>query len=183
MGWSGVSIVGGGVSTFYTTGDGASLNDDLRAFFGVLAQDMPNLKGAWSFEGAGAIIDSATGDLKGSWSGGSTVSVNFVSSSAVWAAGVGCRMVWDTAGFLRGRRVRGSTFIVPLHLAVYDTDGTINPSELTSMQNAANNLITSHPELTIWSRPTEPGGTDGGATTVTGARLPDRVSWLRSRRT
>jgi hypothetical protein len=64
-----------------------------------------------------------------------------------------------------------------------DSDGTILGAYLTTITTAANALITAVPQMSIWSRPTTVGGTDGGSTPVTSAFVPDHVSWLVSRRT
>lgn len=180
--WSGSAVVGPGVSTFYTTGDGASLQAALRTFFTAIQTAFPNLKGDWTFPSGGEIIDSATGELTGAWTGGTPATIPWASSNAVWASGVGARVRWETGAFARGRRVRGSTFLVPLNISAYDADGTIVGVFVTQIQTAANALVAAVPELTVWSRPTAAGG-DGGTATVTSAIVPDKVSWLRSRRT
>jgi len=182
VGWTGAAVVGPGVSTFYTAGDGATLQAALRTFFTAIGGSFPNLKGQWDFPSEGEVIDSATGELTGAWTGATAASIPWSSNNAVWVNGVGTRIVWNTSGFLRGRRVRGSTFLVPLSLATYDTDGTIAGAVLTQLKAAADALIEDVPELTVFSRPTAAGG-NGGSTPVTAASVPDKISWLRSRRT
>lgn len=104
------------------------------------------------------------------------------SGAAGFALGVGARVVWNTSGIFGGRRVRGSTFIVPLTIGSYEGAGQITAGVIATMQGAANTLAGFGPDgMFIWSRP-QPG-TPGEAQTVTGAIAPDRVSWLRSRRT
>jgi len=180
--WSGTSIVGPGVSTFYTTGTGAALNAALKTYFTAITSAFPNLKGQWDFAAGGESIDSATGALVGAWGGSSSASIVMASPNASWVSGVGARVVWDTNTFANGRRVRGSTFMVPLQQSAYDADGTLTGSFVTLIQTAANALITTVPQLTVWSRPT-PAHPIGGASPVTSATVPDKVSWLRSRRT
>jgi hypothetical protein len=175
-------MVGPGVSTFYTSGDGATLLAALKTFFTAVQTTFPNGKVTWQFPSGGEIIDSATGELVGAWSGPAAVDITAASSNATWAQGVGARITWNTAGFLRGRRVRGSTFFVPLNLSMFDSDGTIVGSILTQYATAAGALVTAVPQITVWSRPTVAGG-DGGATPITSGTMADKVSWLRSRRT
>lgn len=180
--WTGTSIVGPGVSTFYTTGTGAALNAALKTYFTAITSAFPNLKGQWEFAAGGETIDSATGTLTGSWGGSTSSSIVMASPNASWVSGVGARVVWNTNGFVSGRRVRGSTFMVPLQQSAYDADGTLVGSFVTLLQTSANALVASVPQLTIWSRPTAAHPV-GGATPVTSATVPDKVSWLRSRRT
>lgn len=181
--WTGVAVTGPGVSTFYTSGDGSTLQAALITYFQAIKGEFPNLKGQWRLPADGEIIDSATGDLTGNWTGATQTDVQWNSASALWVAGVGTRAVWNTGGFLRGRRVRGSTFLVPLSLNSYDSDGTISNPQVASLAAAGNALIASVPTLTVWSRPTESGAADGGSTPITSCTVPDKVSWLRSRRT
>lgn len=183
VGWSGVAVTGPGVSTFYTSGDGGDLQAGLHTFFTAIQTCFPNLKGAWEFPAGGEIIESTTGALTGAWSGATPSSVPWAAPNALWMQGVGARIRWDTDGFLRGRRVRGATFLVPLNSSMIDSDGTILGAYLTTITTAANALITAVPQMSIWSRPTTVGGTDGGSTPVTSAFVPDHVSWLVSRRT
>lgn len=181
--WNGPCVIGPSVSTFYTLGSGASLATALRAFFASIQTLFPNGKLTWIFDSGGAVLDSATGDLVGSWAGGTATPLPVSSSNAFWVEGVGMRVVWETASFSRGRRTRGSTFLVPINVSMLtDSDGTIVGSALTSVASAAATLLTAHPDLIVWSRPTEAGG-DGGTATISGVTVPDHVSWLRSRRT
>lgn len=175
-------MVGPGVSTFYTSGDGAALQAALRTYFTAITSAFPNLKVTWDFPSGGEIIDSATGSLVGAWSGATAASIPAVSPNAQWVSGVGLRVVWNTAGFHAGRRTRGTTFMVPVQMSAYDADGSLTESFRTLISTASATLISSVPTLTIWSRPTLAGG-DGGTTPVTSATVPDKVSWLRSRRT
>jgi hypothetical protein len=106
------------------------------------------------------------------------------SGSSNWASGVGCRQRWLTAGITRGRRVRGSTFLVPLGQNLYDGTGSIADATVTALATAANTLRAADSgSMRIYSRPTSAANADGVAHAVTGSDLPDRVSWLRSRRT
>jgi hypothetical protein len=89
--------------------------------------------------------------------------------------------VWRTSGLRHGRRVQGSTFIVPLALGSYQSDGTLVDANVTTIRNAAQTLLGSQ-ALQILSKAT-PGTSDGQANPVISVTVPDKVSWLRSRRT
>lgn len=181
--WEGPAVIGPSVSTFYTSTDPVDLVSDLRTFFSSIQTLFPNGKVSWIFDAGGAVIDSATGELSGSWAGGTATPLPCASSNAFWSQGVGGRITWETGAFLRGRRTRGATYLVPLNISMLtDSDGTLVGSAITSVASACSALITSHPGLTVWSRPTAAGG-DGGTATITSGAMPDRVSWLRSRRT
>jgi hypothetical protein len=79
--------------------------------------------------------------------------------------------------------VRGTTFVVPIMAASYQSDGTIDNGVVTAVQSAAQTLgVTGANPLVIYSRPSTAHPV-GQQQTVTGATVPDKVSWLRSRRT
>jgi len=176
-------LVGPAVSTFYTSGSGASLATALQTFFTSVQSAFPNASVSWDFPAGGEIIDSASGHLVGAWSGGSAVTITAAAPGSGWASGVGTRIVWNTAGVVNFRRVRGSTFMVPLGIGAYDSDGTIVSGTLTVLRNASAALLTSVPTLSVWSRPPKGQDFGGGVNPITSATVPDKVSWLRSRRT
>ena len=97
------------------------------------------------------------------------------------AAGVGACVSWLTGGIVGGRRLRGRTFLVPLHNSTYDTDGTFTSGVLTALTAFQTAMRAAGP-LAVWHRPTTPGGTDGTSYGVIGARVRDRVAFLSSRR-
>jgi len=181
--WTGPAVIGPAVSTFYTQGTGAALCSALSAFFSSAQSAFPNGKVTWQFPSGGEVIDSASGHLVGAWSGGPGISLTAASTDATWVSGVGARIVWNTGAVVNGRRVRGSTFMVPLKGLAYDSDGTIGSTFVSSLQAAATALVTAVPSLTVWSRPPAGAPTGGGASPVTSAQMVDAVSWLRSRRT
>lgn len=178
--WSGAPVIGGGVSTFFVDEAATGFLSDIRGFFDAI--DLTVTGGiTWSFPSTGDLIDIATGELTGSWSETPAADVNST-GSGVHAAGVGTRATWRTSGIRNGRRVVGSTFIVPLHTGSYATDGTIDTATLTLLRNAADSLLTDIAgALRVYSRPSV--GVAGQASPVISSNVPDKVSWLRSRRT
>lgn len=178
--WSGVPVVGGGVSTFYFNGSHVGFLADLSAFFTSVGAYIAGGV-TFSFPNSGDLIDDATGNLVGTWSEPPEASV---ASSGIgqFANGVGCRIVWPTSGTTNNRRVKGSTFLVPLTVGCYTGSGHLDDTIRGNMQTAAAALLgASTPEMVIWTRPV--GGAGGASHTVVGALVPDQVSWLRSRRT
>lgn len=179
--WSGDNTVGPGLTTFMYDEDASFPNaaavvtffDAIKAFF------PPGT--TWTIPNNGDVINELDGTLVGSWSSGAGGVVNSTGTGA-FAAGVGARVVWRTSGIVAGRRVRGSTFLVPLVASAYDTTGTITVANLTSMRAAAAALLgASGSPLMVWSRPAP--GRNGTKTEVQSSDVPDKVSWLRSRRT
>jgi len=178
--WTGSTVTGGGVSTFYFDEAAEGWTSLLANFYATFQAFLPSGT-TIKVLSVGDLIDVATGQITGSFTDGTdqTVSGN---ASGVWAAGVGARFVWTTAGIHNGRRVKGSTFIVPLAANEYDVLGTIKDSSITTMVGAATTLLGALPNaMKIYSRPVN--GAGGQASTVLSGSMPDKVSWLRSRRT
>lgn len=180
---SGTTVIGGGVATFYSSNaDPSAFNTALRAFFVSVSPFQP-IGTVYSFEGGGDTIDEASGEINGSWSMTAPAVVNG-GVNAAYAGGVGTRVVWATSGITRGRRVKGATYIVPLLASQYDVNGAIADASLTTMVTAANTLRAADSgSMRIYTRPNAALGTVGKSQAVTGATVPDKVSWLRSRRT
>jgi hypothetical protein len=137
----------------------------------------------WSVPAQGDLIEDSTGDIVGTWNDGTAGTFTGSGSTASWAAGVGARAVWVTSGRRSNRIVRGSTYLVPLMVGAYDTDGTLTTTYLSGLNNAAQSFFTAtNPNMRVWSRP-HPGQSDGTSHVVTGCGIVDKVSVLRSRRT
>ena len=129
----------------------------------------------------GDTIDELTGTLTGTWgtSGGTTITG---SGSGSFPGGVGARIVWETDTIRGGRRVRGSTFIVPLIVTAFEANGTLTAATITTLQSGISDFLVQVPtQARIWSRP-RPGLAGAGVQVARGV-APDKVSWLRSRRT
>ena len=130
-------------------------------------------------------IDTATGTLiqELSWPGGSQMTGAMVGK---YSSAVGAAITWNTVGVINGRRLRGRTFLVPMGMNSFETDGTLGPTERTTILNAGNALADASVglgiDLAVWHRPTSPGGTDGAAAGVTGCTVKDKTAVLRSRR-
>ena len=101
-----------------------------------------------------------------------------------YSAPSGAVITWRTNGIRNNRRVRGRTFIVPLHGNTYQTDGTISSDTITALNTAATGLLASGitPRMGVFQRPSAPGATDGSWSFATSFSIPDMAAILRSRR-
>jgi hypothetical protein len=181
--WSGAGVVGAGLSTFYDQG-GASpgLADDIETFLNAIKTIVTN-QVVWTIPSNGDFISDATGELSGSWSDPGTGGSVAGTGSGNFANGVGARIVWNTGGIFNGRRVRGSTFIVPLGIDTFENSSNLTTTAVSTLQSAADALVAARDTLAIWSRPTNLAGDNGESNVITSATVFDKVSWLRSRRT
>lgn len=178
--WGGSTVVGGGLSTFYFTEGATGQSSDVEDFFYALRAQFP-IGTTISIPSNGDVINDSTGTLVGVW-GSSGSAVVSGEGAAAHASGVGARIVWNTAGLNNGRRIKGSTFMVPVISGLYAADGTINDASITNMTAAATALITAQVSaFTIYSRSVDGGA--GANNEVTSATVPDKITWLRTRRT
>jgi len=175
--WNGTSGLPG-ASVFYGA-LGASANADIKTFFTSIQSLFPAGL-TWAVPGNGDLLDDATGILTGVWintGGGGTVSA---SGAAAHAAGVGAYVNWRTSTVIGRRRLMGRTFLAPLMNSAYDAQGTIVAANLTTLQTAANALVTAG-HTRIWHRP-DSSHTGGIAQVPAAATVPDQVTSLRTRR-
>lgn len=192
MQWSGFTG-GPGFSVFHfrdftagevdqATVDGAITK--VRAFATAIAGDVPNGT-QFQVQGDVEVIEETNGQLIDvlSSDGGAAIPSTAPAGLAYSAASGAC-VTWRTNGIRNGRRIRGRTFIVPMHGSAYDTNGTIGPTIVPKFVTAANNLRdqTGAGDLGVWARPTAPGANDGIWYVVTGSTVNDKVAILRSRR-
>jgi len=179
--WGGTAVTGPGVSTFYSVGSGADLSNALFVYFNTIKTAFPPGV-VWQMPSDGDTLDDNTGEINGTWSGGTGGPIGGTGSGA-FAAGVGYRVVWNTGGITNGRHVRGSTFFCPIVTAAYDITGTIDDTIRGAQETAADNFLASFgpEELVILTRltPTHNGTSHG----VVSATIPDKVTWLKTRRT
>lgn len=178
--WSGSPVVGGGFSVLHCT---VNNEHDLMAAFRAM---MVSVSTAFptelqiTFPTAGQTIDETSGEVNGDWVDGTPVAATGGGTSQAWANGVGLRIKWTTGAVYEGRQVVGSTFMVPLILNAYEGAGNITSSFLSTFSGAATTFVAAA-GLRIYSRPRP--GVDGLSFAVNGTNVPDRVSWLRGRRT
>lgn len=178
--WSGTAVVGGGVSVLHCApGDEHALMTEFRAFINTCVGNFPNAL-TISFPSSGPVVRESDGELVGGWADGSPPANITGASANTWANGVGLRVKWTTSIVHNGHRIVGSTFMVPLQINAYEGAGNIVAVNLGQFQSAGNTLAAAG-HLRVYSRDT--GISDGVSALVTGCDVPDRVSWLRGRRT
>lgn len=136
---------------------------------------------------SGDVFNSETGEVFGAWAGGSNT-VILGKAATTWTAGVGVRIRWHTGGFVKGRRVTGSTYCVPLASGVFGTDGLPSTSLVDGIKGNAELLISGITgNFWVWSRPVT-GSEDpdddraGSVHEILSASVPRVVTSLRSRR-
>ena len=179
--WQGPMVVGSAVSVMHWDGSDSAeppVADVVAAFEAAKAVFPLDL--VITVPGTGDSIEDTTGELTGVWStsGGDTVEGT---GDYGTAAGVGACINWLTGGIIDGKKLRGRTFIVPIHALNYADDGTLAPTTFTVLSTLANDLQAAGP-LAVWHRPTTAGGSDGNSYGVIANRLRDKVAYLSSRR-
>lgn len=179
---SGAAVIGPSVMTLYASeGAGGSIASLAQAWLDNMDNLFPNTL-TFTFPTEGDVLDSETGTVTGAWTGGSLPFVMGTATDNTFSHGVGARVVWNTGAFANGRRVRGSTFLVPLSGGLWDTSGEIAPANVNDIQTKTTAFVTATAgELIVWSRPTPQRV--GGTASVTSATFTGRTSWLTSRRT
>lgn len=186
----GSAVVGQSVMTFYslsaTTGLPAALTTWLNA---LKANFPPSL--TFTVPNGGDLIEDSDGSLQGVWSQGSGGTVTGTGVGG-FLQGTGVRVVWGTNGITGNRRVKGSTFLVPLMGTDFDASGKLQPTSLTALDGPTQTFLTGQkPNLVVWSRPV-PAHIRNGVTVparaghsspILTATIPSFVTTLRSRRT
>lgn len=184
--WTG-GVIGTGVSTFYAL-PGSGVLDALRTFFEAVKADLSNTA-TIHYPDGGDVIDSATGHLVDAWTAATAHTPTTGTGGGFTAAPAGAVVNWLTTTIIpvsasskTAHRIHGRTFLVPLATNSYDSDGTLQSGAVTTIQTAANALIsTVAGGMVIWHRP-EKGGSTGAYGPVTSATVNDRVAMLTSRR-
>jgi len=175
--WSGATALPG-VSTFYSYSPD-DLSVGLAAFFSSISSHFPNSL-RWDMPTSGDKIDSATGHLTGSWSGGTLISQTGSGGATAFAAGCGARILWGTPQIRGTHRLKGRTFLAPMLSSEYSTAGGILAATVTGLTTNAGTLVATG-KLVIWGRPHK-GLSDGLAVTATSGACDPRVTSLYSRR-
>lgn len=181
-----VQLTGGpgglGVMTFYSA-DTSGLQPAVKTFVtSVVGAYFPDDVTA-SVPNTGDTLEDSTGAWVANWTEGTTGSV-VGGNSGAWAAGVGARVVWNTAARRSNRRVRGTTFIVPAAAVVFDLNGQPSSTLVSGLTTAAAAYITALGAGTrIWSRPNNALRNNGFSSQIVSAEVPVKTTWLSTRRT
>lgn len=166
----------------------------IRSFFDFMKGSLPD-DVTVNFDAEMREIDVATGELTAAVPIPAPTPVQGTVTGA-WPAGTGARIVWQTNRVLRGRRVRGATFLVPIGAGLFTTGGQLSTAAITAYTTAGTNLIASlntlAVPLVVYSRrvleqPAVPGLPPvvlhpGTATEVISASTNPVVATLRGRK-
>lgn len=183
--WTGGAVVGRSVTVLHFDGteQAAPPVAAIRSAFQIIQPNLPTGT-TITVPGQGDSIETTTGALNGVWSALQPAAV-VGPAGQTSAAGVGACVTWNTGGIVPGkkgpRKLRGRTFLVPLSTGVYDSDGTLLSSALTTI-NAYATAMLGTGGFGIWHRPTTPGGTNGNSYGVISYKVRDKVAFLSSRR-
>lgn len=179
--WSGQPVVGSAVNVLHWDGsdNAAPPVAAVKAAYDALKGIFP-LNVTVTIPTSGDTIDDTTGELTGVWSAAGGGAVTGTGTS-VCAAGVGACVGWLTGGIINGRKLRGRTFIVPIHNSAFDNDGTLAAGTFTALQVFAESMRAAGP-LAVWHRPTSKTATDGNSYGVVATKVRDKVAYLSSRR-
>ncbi len=159
--------------------DWAGDRDAVETWLTDLANSVPN-DVSFTIPSSGDVFNSETGAVFDSWAGGSDQVIPGT-ATGTWAAGVGVRIRWFTAGFVAGRRVVGTTFVVPLAAGVFGDDGLPSVSLVDGLKGNAEILIDDMVgSFYVWSRPVP--GRVGTVHAILSASVPRAVTSLASRR-
>lgn len=166
------------------TSDAEACIDKVDAFAEAIKSKLPNVA-SLQVQSDVEVLEDTTGELQYILTG--TPAAAHAGGGAFgspYAAATGAVISWRTDAVVRGRRLRGRTFLVPLAGSAFEGNGTLDAGSITAFTTAATALSdsTSLADLCIWARPSAPGATDGQTGLVNGFSIPDMSAVLRSRR-
>lgn len=155
----------------------------VNGFFGAIADRLPPSVNV-TVQSEIQVIEATNGDLVTAYNVPVPTAIPGTAAETRYSGPTGIVVTWRTQTVVRGRRVRGRTFLVPVSNACFQADGTIEPTTHDDIAIAASALASASdtPDLGIWSRPTSKTATDGSFAPVTVASVPDMAAVLRSRR-
>lgn len=189
--WSGFSGAPGYTNFFFqlpssdswTSQNGSDVSGAVGGFFTGLLPILPsNVR--IDVQGDLELIQDSNGELVDVLPLGARPQLSGSAASGPYSAATGAVVTWRTAGVVRGRRVRGRSFLVPLAGIAFENDGTLNAASIDIIQSAATGMINAGGtgDPVVWSRPTAVGASDGSAWPTLSASVPDMGAVLRSRR-
>jgi len=170
----------------------APADDTVRGFFDTIKNNFQS-NVVWTIETAGDVLSAETGVMTGAWSGGVGGNISGSAQLRNCAGPAGGVVTWVAGGTrVNGKTPHGRTFLVPLSGEAYSDNGSIQGASVAAIQTAATGMITKGAgNLVVWTRPSPAHLTKrgvsvparaGAASPITVARVPSRVSVLKSRR-
>jgi hypothetical protein len=171
------------------TGDAQDAVNAARTFWDAIKANMPN---EVSFVVSPVVDYYLTSDasLSGSVSAPTPPVAVLGTGTASYSMAAGLKLNWNTTTIRNGRRVRGSTFLVPTTSSAFNQTGTADTTVRTAINTAAaaylNALSATGLKGVVWSRPLDeddPNGPRDGATAdITGVEVSEKTAILRGRR-
>lgn len=158
----------------------------VRTFWNALAAELPD-EVRIQVSPVVDTYDRVTGVLHSSSTAATVPGVVAGTNTLGYAGGAGLKVTWNTNQIRDGRRVRGSTFIVPISSGAFTAVGTIGATPAGKVNTAAAQLISSlnagGTPLAVWSRPREGLKARAGfATEVIQGTCSTKTAILRGRR-
>lgn len=196
--WSGTSggpgltqhTIRGAGGSFLTATEAGVATAAVRAFWDAIKANLPD-EIVLTTSPVVDLYDDQDGELIASEVAATSPNSVTGTSTAAYSMATGIKMVLQTADIRDGRRVRGSTFIVPASSVAFSSSGTVASAARTTITTAGNtlrgSLVTGGMELVVWSRKREAvvGGLPerlGASFTVTGIETSEKTAVLRGRR-
>lgn len=182
----GIPNAGPSVSVFHLSGSAAqpavqTAVDEIKNYFYDLRGDLPN-EVSVGFSPFYSVLNVESGQLVGTGSVTQPENITGLGTGG-WAAGSGARSLWQTDVVRNGRKVYGTTFIVPLAGATYENNGFLTQGVRERIGTAATKLLTMvnpHAPLMVYSRPIP--GRPGAVTQAIRTSTPATVATLRRRK-
>lgn len=160
-----------------STGGATDFATNVRALFNALASLIPD-EVQVNFDSE-VINLNTSGTLTGVFPVTPPLEVDGT-STGTYNRAAGFRIDWNTDQIVAGHRLTGRSYFVPATSGVFDNEGQITGTSLTTIQNAANAYISAMTadsvDAVVWSR------THAVVHDVTTASVPSSGAILRSRR-
>jgi hypothetical protein len=184
-GLSQMAVMGAAGGDWNPNGAQAAVNA-VRAFWNARAGDLPDEVRIQ----VSPVVDTyerETGVLVSSSTAATVPAIVAGTNTLGYAGGAGLKITWNTNQIRNGRRVRGSTFVVPISAGVFSAVGTVGGTTASGFNAAAATLISSlnagGTPLAVWSRPrTGIDARAGFATEVIQGTCSSKSAILRGRR-
>lgn len=172
-----------------TTSDAQDAVNAMRTFWDAIKGNMPN---EVTFT-VSPVVDyylTSSAELAGSVAAPVPPVAVAGTGTTSYSMAAGLKLNWNTTTIRNGRRVRGSTFLVPTTSSAFSQTGTADTTVRTSISSAAatflNSLSATGLKGVVWSRPLEedePNGPRDGATAdITSVEVSEKTAILRGRR-
>lgn len=152
-----------------------TLFDDLKGFFASTV--------SIQVQSLVETIDENKGEIQDDITVATPPSVVTGTSASQYAGPAGACITWKTAGIVAGKHVRGRTFLVPMAVNQFESDGTITSGALSIIITAASAYRTrAGTSPVVWHRPVGSPGAGGEGFPITASSVTDKVAVLTSRR-